>query len=258
MTFLRHVRVIARQDFRILRSDPVFTLVFILMPLVVMAFLKPAFEASLVAAGIVHANGAEQAVPGTAIMFTFLMVGNMGIGIFLEHGWNTWERLRASWLSPAEIMTGKAIVPFIVIATQLAVLFGLGGFLFQLHIAGSIPLLIWIAVCWELCLLGLGFLMVGICRTVNELNAIANVGGLVLAGLGGAIAPFAVLPTWARALGYGTPSYWGMLGFQDVILGRGSASQIWTASAVLLAFAATSFAIGASRFNVDDTKVSFA
>src|SRR5439155_21749794 len=104
---LRHSVAIARQDARVFRRDPLFVVVFTVMPLIVMAFVKPAFRDTLVAHGAAGANGAEQAVPGLAVMFSFFLVGQAGWGVFREHGWNTWLRLRASWASTPDIVAGK-------------------------------------------------------------------------------------------------------------------------------------------------------
>jgi ABC-2 type transport system permease protein len=96
---LRHSAAIARLDLRVVRRDSGALVFMILMPLVVMAFVKPAFRFAL---QHTHpgANGAEQAVPGMVVMFGFFAVGMTGFAFFREHGWNTWDRLRASWATP--------------------------------------------------------------------------------------------------------------------------------------------------------------
>ena len=69
---------IARHELRILRSDPIFFIIFTAMPLVVMAFVKPSFRFALVAQGHPGVNGAEQAVPGSTVMFSLFLMGNVG------------------------------------------------------------------------------------------------------------------------------------------------------------------------------------
>jgi ABC-2 type transport system permease protein len=250
---------IARHDLRILRSDPVFLLTMTVMPLIVMAFIKPAFGATTVplAGAGVAANGAEHAVPGVTVMFAFFLVGNVGFGVFREHGWNTWERLRASRATSAEVMAGKVVVPLLTLALQLAVLIGLGGLLFDLNVCGSMPAMIAVAAALALCLVCLGLLLLALARSILQLNAVSNLGTMLFAGLGGAIAPIAVLPGWARAVAPATPSYWAMRGFRDVIAGGGFA-QAALPIAVLLGFATTFAIVAGLRFRFDDVKVSFA
>src|SRR5881394_3880522 len=114
---------VARHELRLLRRDPVFLLTFTLMPLVVMAFIKPAFRYLVMAPRGRNLNGAEQAVPGAAVMFSMFLVGSVGFAFFRKYGWGTWERVRASWATPAEVMLGKVVVPLLQSALQLSVLF---------------------------------------------------------------------------------------------------------------------------------------
>src|SRR5207247_7072419 len=51
--------------------DPLPALVLVVFPVVTMAFLKPAFQPALAQAGHPHANGAEQVVPGQAVISGF-------------------------------------------------------------------------------------------------------------------------------------------------------------------------------------------
>lgn len=250
---------VARHDLRVLRSDPVFLVVMTIMPLIVMAFIKPAFGSSgapFGAGGGVD-SGAEHAVPGVTVMFAFFLVGNVGFGVFREHGWNTWERLRASRASPAEVMAGKVVVPLLTLALQLTVLIGLGGILFGLRVRGSLLAMAAVAAAFAVCLVCLGLLLLAAARSIMQLNAVSNLGTMLFAGLGGAIAPISALPGWARAIAPSTPSYWAMRGFRSVIAG-GGLGDIALPVGVLALFA-TAFAVLAGlRFRFDEVKVSFA
>jgi ABC-2 type transport system permease protein len=254
----RRSAAVARQDLRILRSDPAFLAIMIAMPLVIMAFIKPAFRSSLLLNGVHGANGAEQAVPGTAVMFSFFLLGNLGFAVFREHAWNTWERLRASPASPAEIMAGKVVVPLLTLLFQLGVLFGLGGLIFGLHVRGSVLGMILVIIALAICLVSLGALLLAVCRSVVQLNAATNVGTMFFAGLGGAIAPLAVLPAWARTLAPITPSYWAMRGFRSVTLTNGGLDSVVLPIVVLLAFSVGFTILAGLRFKAEETKISWA
>lgn len=251
---------VAKHDLRVLRSDPAFLVIMTVMPLIVMAFIKPAFGTAAVpfgggAAG--RADGAAHAVPAVTVMFAFFLVGNVGFGVFREHGWNTWERLRASPAAPAEVMAGKVVVPLLTLALQLVVLIGLGGVLFDLRVHGSLVAMAAVAGALALCLVAMGLFLLAVAKTIMQLNAVSNLGAMLFAGLGGAIAPISVLPGWARAVAPSTPSYWAMRGFRDVIGGGGLADAALPV-AVLLGFAVVFAALAALRFRFDDVKVSFA
>ena len=250
---------VVRHEFRVFRRDPVFFFVFISMPLVVMAFIKPTFRASLLLAGHTgNLNGAEQAVPGAAVMFSLFLVGNVGFSFFREYGWKTWDRVRASWATPVEVMVGKVALPLAQSAIQLVILFGVGGLLFRLHVRGSIPALALLAGSFAVCLVCLGLALLAICRTINQLNAFANLGAIVLAGVGGALAPSNALPEWARVVAPVTPSYWAMRGFRNVIIGGAGFRGVALSVGVLAAFSMAFVLLAATRFNYNDNKTSFA
>jgi ABC-2 type transport system permease protein len=255
---LRRSLAIARHDLRLLRRDPFPVIVLIGMPLVLMAFMRPAFRAALVDAGYTGVNGAEQVVPGTTVMFAFFLVGNVGFAFFREHGWQTWERLRASEARPLEVMAGKAAVPLFTAAIQLAVLFGLGALIFGLDVRGSVLGLVLVAAALAVCLVALGYALTALCRTIMQVNALSNLGALLFAGLGGALTPLSTLPGWARSVAPAVPSYWAMRGFRSVILDGGGVGTVLLPCAVLLAFAAGFGLVAARRFSFAETKTSWA
>jgi ABC-2 type transport system permease protein len=247
---------IARHELRILRHDVVAPVLLVVMPLILMVFVKPAFAPALVLHGYPSANGAEQAVPGMAVMFSFFLLGTVGFTFFREHGWSTWQRLRASCASPAEIMTGKAVVPLLIAVVQFAVLFGVGGLLFDLRIRGPVMALVGVGVALAICLVALGLAVVAVCRTIMQVNAVSNIAAIGLAGIGGALTPIPALPEWARTLAPATPSYWAMRGYRSVIL-DGSGAVLLPVT-MLLGFALLFAVVAAFRFRIDDAKTSWA
>jgi ABC-2 type transport system permease protein len=253
----RRSAAVARHDLRILRRDPFPYIVGIFMPLVLMAFIRPAFR-QVVQDRAPGANGAEQAVPGMTVMFAFFLIGTVGFAFFREHGWATWDRLRASAATPTELMAGKVVPALLMLGVQLGTLFGLGALLFGLEVRGEIAGLLLVSASLALALVALGLAMVAICRTVVQFNAFANLGALVFAGLGGALTPVTALPDWARAIAPATPSYWAMEGYTDVILGGAGVSDVLRPVAVLLSFAAAFTIVAAWRFRFDEAKTTWA
>ena len=72
----RRSAAIARHEFRVLIDDPSIIVLLLGMPLLMMAFMKPLFRLSLAAEGFSGANGADQAVPGMAVMFAAFTSGS--------------------------------------------------------------------------------------------------------------------------------------------------------------------------------------
>jgi ABC-2 type transport system permease protein len=255
--YRRSLAIIAH-DLRVLKRDPAFIVIMIVMPLIMMVFLKGTFRLSLRASGYPNATGAEQIVPGGIVMFSTFMMGNLAFAVFREHGYGTWDRLRASPASTLELLLGKSVVPLLTLALQSVVLFVFGLTVFGLRIPGSWPALLLVAVSHWLCLTAVGLFLLTICRTIQQVNAASNVGAMVLSGLGGAFTPLSGLPTWARHIAPATPHYWAMRGFRSVILGSGGFGTALLPSGVLLGVAVALTIFTRFRFNADDKKLSWA
>ncbi len=243
------IRAVLRLDIRLLRRDPAYVIIMLVMPLLVMAFLKPASAAVLRFTGDQNANGAEQAVPGMAVMFSHFLIGALGFSIFREHGWDTWDRLRVASGGTRDVMLAKVILPLAVLFAQLVVLLGVGAVVFHLHIEGSLWVMALLAAVFAACLVALGATLLTFCRSIIQLNSIQNLGSMVFAGLGGAIAPVALLPNWARAVAPVTPSYWAMRGFRTVILHGGGAQAVAKPITVLSAMTVVLAAVAAYRLS---------
>jgi ABC-2 type transport system permease protein len=187
----------------------------------------------------------------------FYIVGMTSFAFFVEHGWKTWDRLRASNATSSEIIVGKAL-PFCFISiVQFLVIFAIGVPLFQLHSHGPLAALIPLVAAFALCLVTLGVMVTSLCRTIQQVSALAF-GGLVLFGaLGGALVPLEVLPGWARSVAPVTPTYWVMRGFGSVILNGRSLPAIVLPCLVLTGMSLAFVAVSLRRFRFADAKVSF-
>jgi ABC-2 type transport system permease protein len=249
---LRHIAVIAKQDLRILRKDPMVIVPLIVLPLIVMPFLRPAFKTAFQFGGVRGANGAEQAVPGMAVTFAFFLVMNTCSSFFREHAWSTWDRLRASPAGTVEILLGKMVTPLVEFALQFLLLFGFAGMVMGLDVRGS-----WVGLCavgcsFAILLVVTGIAVTGVCRTYMQASAAVTASALVLAGLGGALVPFGLLPPWAQSLSPFVPSYWAMQGYKHAIFGGQS---VLMPVLLLLAFSLVSAATAIFSFRLDDSKI---
>jgi ABC-2 type transport system permease protein len=228
----------------------------VVMPLVVIPFVKPAFRVILLAEGVEGANGAEQAIPGMQVMFGFFLASQVSLGFYSEHAWATWSRLRASPAGTGGILLGKILTPLLIAAMQFIVLFGLGGLLLRLHVHGSWVLLCVVATAFSLCVIALGLAVTAVCTSIIQVNAITSVSALLASGLGGALVPMSLLPAWARMISPVVPSYWAMKGYRDVILGGDGG---WLVPVLaLLAFAAAFALVAGWRLRFSDPKTGFA
>lgn len=258
MSSVRRIWVIVGHELRMTRRDPTSVLVLLVFPIITTAFLKPAFRPALVQSGHPHANGAEQVVPGQAAMSAFYLVALVTFAFFSEHGWFTWDRLRASGATSLEIVVGKSAPRVALGIAQLAVLLIAGVLVFGLHIRGSALALVPLIVAFCVCLVLLGVCVTALCRTAQQANAFAYLGMVLFGAIGGAFVPFNLLPAWARAIAPVTPTYWAMRGMRSVILdGRGLGGVVLPSAALLLM--ATVFAfVALQRLRFDQAKVGWA
>lgn len=254
---MHNTLAILRHELRVMWTDPSTVLFVIVMPLVMVALMRELFATALRAEGFEGANGSEFAVPAMAVGFAAFSVGYAGFTFFRDHGWATWDRLRASQASSVDIMVGKVLPTVGVTVVQLALLFLLGGPLFGLEVTGSWLALALLVAAVALTLSAFGMLVTAVAKTMNQLNAVGSVGGMAMAMLGGAWVPVSMMPGWAQVVAPALPTYWAMEGFRDVILRGQGVSAVVGPVAVMLGFAAVYTAVAAARFRFEDTKVYF-
>lgn len=188
-------------------------------------------------------------------MFATFTGSFAGFTFFREHGWHTWERLRASQATTPDIMIGKLAPTLIIAAAQMSALFGLGVVLFDLNIAGSLIALSLVLLAFSLSMLSFGMAVMSLSRTSLQLNTYVNLAGIVFAGVGGALVPLNVLPDWVQTLARLTPTYWAMRGFLDVILEGAGTSGVALPTLALVGFTALFTLVAATRFRVEESKV---
>jgi ABC-2 type transport system permease protein len=247
--------VVANHEAHIIWSNVSGLVVLAAMPLVLIPFEKPTFRYALVSQGYQAANGAEQAVPGMAVLFAFFLVNSAGYSVFQEHFWGTWDRLRVSELSIVEIICGK-LVPWMLVAfVQISVLFVLGRILFGLQIKGALAAITLVTVSLALVMATLGIALASACRTIRQFATGANLCAMVLGGLGGTLTPIAALPFWARVAAPFTPSYWAMKAFEAIILDGADSTKVLSEIVVLCTFAVGFGLYAVVRLRFSEAKV---
>jgi ABC-2 type transport system permease protein len=253
----RRLAVILGHEWRLVARDPLPIMVLVVFPIITMAFLKPAFRATLEQAGFTHANGAEQVVPGQAVMGAFFVVSLTTFAFFSEFGWMTWDRLRASPASSLEIVIGKAIPRLVMVLAQFVVVIGAGVVVFGLHIRGNALALVPLVFAFSISLVLLGVAVTAVCRTLQQASAFGFVGMVLFGAIGGALVPYSVLPQWAKTVAPATPTYWAMRGFRSVVLGGQGLSAMAAPIGALGAMAVLFVVVSLRRLRFDETKTGW-
>jgi ABC-2 type transport system permease protein len=248
---------IIRHEFRVMMTDPSTIIFLILMPLLMVALMRQLFVGVLASEGFPGANGSEFAVPGMAVGFAAFGVGYSGFTFFRDHGWGTWDRLRATPASSVDLIAGKVVPTVLVSVLQLGLLFLLGGPLFDFRVRGSGIAIALLIVVLALSLSAFGMAVTAVSRTMQQLNAIGSVGGFAMAMFGGAFVPVSAMPGWGRAIAPMMPTYWAMKGFRSVVLEGGGLGDIVVPSLVILGFGVMFTLLAAARFRLEDTKAYY-
>ncbi|WP_405163432.1 ABC transporter permease [Nocardia sp. NBC_01499] len=249
------VRALSWADLRRIRSDPAQLIVLTVLPIGMIAFLTPANRAQLRLTGYFNASGVEQSGPGTIVMFAFFITTLLGASFFREHEWGTWQRIRAAPVRAIEVIIGKSFPSVLFSVAQVAILWLVVFTLWDLHSKGSSWLLLPITASLLAATWGFGIALVSLCRTIDQLAIMAQVGSLAIGGLAGTITPRDTLPAWARALSPYTPQYWALKGYQDVILHGAGFSDIIKPCLILLAVGVAGGLVALFKFRLNHSKV---
>jgi ABC-2 type transport system permease protein len=218
---------IARNEARLMRNDPWVVAILIIIPGVMLAFFNN---------GIV--GGAQRAIPGLAALFGFFGLSAIGLAFYRDHHWMTWDRLRATGVRPVDVIVGKLVPLTIVFLAQYAVLFPLGWAVFGLQIHGSLLGVALVAVALAAVEVSLGLLLSVVCTGISQLNSLVSLSALLMAGLGGALAPVSTFPHWVQTIAPVSPVYWSLKGFQAVITENGGVGDVLRPAGILFAIAA--------------------
>lgn len=251
---LWHSFAIARLNLLLQMRDLVSHLLMIAIPLLLTPFLIPGARAQLHAAGYLMATGAEQVVPGFAVLFAFLSTQLVITLFFREYSWGTWNRLRASAARTTDILAGKASVALLIQLTQLSAVIALGMVLFHYRPNGSLIALALVLVTFSVALACMGMLIVSLVDSLDLALSIAVLVGMLMACLGGAIAPVSGFPDWARTAAHISPAYWALEAVERIGLAGATVVDVWPSVAAIALFAIACAVVGTMCFRLNSVK----
>lgn len=254
---MRRSLVIAGNELRILRRDPAWLVLVLLIPVILVGLMRGGVRFILVLTGHPGASGADFSVPAQAVTFVFYLPGLIGLSFLREHGWATWIRLRASGTPRAQVLLGKILPVLVLGLLQMLVIFGVGTAAYGLRVKGSAWGVVLIASAVVITAVAMGMAITATVRTVQQLNAIGNIAPVGLGALGGALMPLFTLPTWVHHVAPVTPQYWAMRGFDGLILeGQGIGSAVLP-TAILLGFALAFTLVAVVGLRATENRLAF-
>jgi ABC-2 type transport system permease protein len=237
---LYRVGAVARHQAVLLRRAPGPLLTYTVMPILLTVLLEP-----------VHArldpgtSAIDATAPGMVVMFALFMTGVIGDSLLLERGWRTWDRLRSTPTRAVELLTGKVLPLLGALLAQQVVVFGFAALAYHLDLVAGGWRLAVVGLAWAVCVTGCGTALATAVRGHSQLTTVKDIGTLALAGLGGALLPLPLLPSWATAVSPASPGYWAMRGY-TAALAPGDGVPV-VAVAILLGTGAAGLAVAALR-----------
>jgi len=208
---LYRIAAVAGHQTVLLRRAPGPLLTYTVMPIMGTVLLEPVH--ARLAPG---APGIGATAPGMVVMFALFMTGPIGDSLLLERAWLTWDRLRSTPARAVELLAGKVLPLLAMLLVQQVVLLGFAAVGYGLDLGWRLAV---VGLAWAVCVCGCGTALATVVRNHGQLTTVKDIGTLTLAGLGGALIPLALLPSWANAIAPLSPGYWAMRGYRSALAG---------------------------------------
>ena len=184
-------------------------------------------------------------VPGIGVFFIMMGMGIFGASFIHEE--REKGTLRRNLLAPigrATFLGGKLLGGFLIGCMQTTVLFGVGIFVFDMRIEGSILLVALIGALVVLLGVGLGLAIAQFIRSGKAAADTVTALVLPMSFLSGLWWPIEMMPQYLQDFAQVLPMTHAMSAFQDVIMRGQGLLEIAPHLAVLASFVVAFFAIG--------------
>jgi ABC-2 type transport system permease protein len=182
--------------------------------------------------------------PAMALLFLFLLVGALARDLLAEQRLRVLDRVRAAPVRDTAILAGKAASVVAIAVVTLGVIWAVTGVVLGADWGDPLGVALLI-VAVSLTIAAVSGLVAALARTENSADALAAFVAFVFALIGGNFVPPGALPEALRRLSLFTPNGWALQGFAELSVGGGTASDVITHVAVLLAWAAVCGAVAA-------------
>ncbi len=235
---MRSFFALIKLNFLLQLRNPLIIVLMTASPLILMPFLTPAYKTMLISQGYPNATGAEQAVPGMAILFSFLATQVIVQAFYDEYLWGMWARLRSTAASQANIVLSKALVVYVVQVLQLLAVISLGSVLYDFQPNGSWAALIMTILSFSAVLTAFSVTLSLWIVSEKTALSIANLVGMLMSGIGGALGSVHDFPDWAQHIAKLSPVYWAMESVHKISLDSAGLHEVSHNIGILLLFLA--------------------
>ena len=156
-------------------------------------------------------EGFSQAVPGTMVMFTMLVLLTSGaILLVVERQAGLLRRLASTPITPAALVAGKWTSRMLLGLVQIGFAMLVGRFVFAVDWGPGLPMVALVLVAWASFNASLALLLGNIARTQSQMAGAGILTTMVMAALGGCWWPIEITPEWMQSLALALPTGWTM------------------------------------------------
>jgi len=233
------VAALTRHNLLLRRRDPADLITYMVIPMILMWLTKPLLSR------LMPDGGTAQDVTGPLVFSSTLALQIAGMSLLSERAWRTWEMLRATPATAAELLIGKAVPVLAVLLLQQAVVIGYGVTVAGLSATGPPFLLLLALLVWSITLLAAGSLLATLVRSHSQLAVLTSIGAIVISTLGGALLPLSMMPSTARDVAPASPGYWAISMLKAAL--RGDTAGTLGPAAILGAIAVVAGTIACLR-----------
>jgi ABC-type Na+ efflux pump permease subunit len=189
------------------------------------AFTKLAEQPRLISLEVTSAGkrkdppiGFEQAVPGTLVMFTMLiMFTSGGVSLLVERRQGILRRLASSPMSRGAVVLGKWGARVTLGFIQILFAMAAGKILFKVNWGDHLGTIFLLLAAYASLAAVLGMLLGNLGRTDGQVIGIGVIATNVMAALGGCWWPIEITPRWTQSLALVFPTGWAMDGLHKLI-----------------------------------------
>ncbi|HUP02205.1 MAG TPA: ABC transporter permease, partial [Gemmatimonadota bacterium] len=155
--------------------------------------------------------GFQQAVPGTMVMFTLLVLLTSGaVLLVIERIEGLLRRVASAPLPREGVVAGKWASRLALGIVQIGFAMALGTLLFDVEWGPDLPMVALVLLAWASFAAGLAILAGNLVRTEGQAIAIGVFSANLLAALGGCWWPIEITPEWAQKVALALPTGWTM------------------------------------------------
>jgi len=170
--------------------------------------------------------GFEQAIPGTTVMFTLILLMTSGaVLLVIEREQGLFRRLASAPIGRGEVFLGKwaGLVALGLIQLTFAML--VGTFLFDMDWGPDLPMVCLVLATWVALVASMTMVLGCLARSEGQAVGIGVLTANVLAALGGCWWPIEVAPDWMQTLQLFLPTGWAMDAIHQLAIFQNGASS---------------------------------